>query len=81
MAILNVTYEGVSADYARDIDPDLSDQDIKRIAEEVIRSGEIPALRVDIQPGAFSNFVVDRFETPEGGRRLYLRPKVPFGAA
>jgi hypothetical protein len=26
-----------------------------------------------------ATFVVDRFGTPEGGRRIYLRPKVPFG--
>lgn len=79
MAILNVTLEGVSADYPREIDSNLSDRDIKRIAEEVIRSGEIPGLRIDISPDVFMNFVVDRFTTPEGDIRLYLRPKVPFG--
>lgn len=34
-----------------------------------------------VLPGTFDDFVVDRFDTPEGGKRLFLRPKVPFGAA
>jgi hypothetical protein len=28
---------------------------------------------------AFDDFVVDRFRTPQGGSRIYHRPKVPFG--
>jgi hypothetical protein len=80
MAVLNITYQGVSADYPREIDHQLSDADIKRIAFEIIRSGEVAGLHmVDLRDGAFTYFVVDRFDTPEGGKRLYLRPKVPFG--
>ena len=30
--------------------------------------------------GGIDDYVVDRFDTPAGGRRIYLRPKVPFGA-
>ncbi len=81
MAILNITYQGVSADYPRDIDEKLSDTDIKRIAVEIVRSRGVPGLpAVDIGDAVFVYFVVDRFDTPEGGKRLYLRPKVPFGA-
>ena len=80
MAILNITYQGVSADYARGLDDNLSDSDIKRIAVEVISAGEVPGLRLqEVGDRAFMYFVVDRFDTPEGGKRLFLRPKVPFG--
>jgi hypothetical protein len=34
----------------------------------------------DLPANAFDDFVVDRFDTPDGGRRTFLRPKVPFGA-
>jgi hypothetical protein len=82
MATLNITYNGVSADYNFDVDFALADRDVKRIAVEVVRSGDVPGLRVrDLPLDAFRDFVVDRFETPEGGQRLFLRPKVPFGAA
>ena len=47
----------------------------------MIRSGDVPGLHVRTLPDdAFDHFVVDRFDTPEGGKRLFLRPKVPFGA-
>jgi hypothetical protein len=48
---------------------------------ELVRSGCIPGLHVGgLSESAFDDYVVDRFDTPEGGRRLFLRPKVPFGA-
>jgi hypothetical protein len=28
----------------------------------------------------FDNFVIDRLHAPDGAQRIYLRPKVPFGA-
>lgn len=81
MAILNITYNGMSADYQLDVDYQLSDLDVRRIAAEVVRSGGIRGLLVPSLPdSAFDHFVVDRFDTPEGGKRIYLRPKVPFGA-
>jgi len=81
MAILTITYRGTSAVYPLEISEDIGDADIKRIAVEVIRSGEVPGLQIgDLGNSAFMHFVVDRFDTPEGGKRLYLRPKVPFGA-
>ena len=82
MAILTITYQGTSAEYPREIGDHIGDSDIKRIAIEVIRSGEVPGLRIiDLGDSAFVHFVVDRFITPEGGTRLYLRPKVPFGVS
>lgn len=79
--ILNITWSGVSADTDINVDTTISDRDIKRIAVELIRSGDVPGLHVrSLANDAFDHFVVDRFDTPEGGKRLFLRPKVPFGS-
>ncbi len=82
MAVLNITYRGQSADYDLKLDDVTSDDDIRRIAVEVIRSGGIRGLHVAQLPyDAFANYVVDRLRSPGGEQRIYLRPKVPFGAA
>jgi hypothetical protein len=82
MAVLNITYNGLSADYPLDVDTNLTDGDVRRIAVEVVRSGGVRGLMVaNLPERAFDDFVIDRFETPQGGRRIYLRPKVPFGAS
>ena len=61
--------------------PVLTDRDVRRIAVEVVRSGGLRGLSVaNLTERAFDDYVVDRFDTPQGGRRIYLRPKVPFGA-
>ncbi len=79
--ILNITWNGVSADTEVNLDYRVSDRDVKRIAVELIRSGGVAGLHIrDLASDAFEHFVVDRFDTPEGGQRLFLRPKVPFGA-
>ncbi len=78
MATLNITYNGLSADYALELDAHVSDADLKRIAVEVVRSGNVPGLALPHHAdSAFAGFVVDRLQ---GGQRIYLRPKVPFGA-
>lgn len=83
MAILNVTYGGRSADVPWDVDDKLSDAEVKRVALEAVREQPLRrTLRADpAQPALFANFVVDRIDGPDGVLRLYLRPKVPFGAA
>jgi hypothetical protein len=81
MAVLNITYNGMSADYPLDVDYQLTDRDVRRIAVEVVRSGGVRGLQFgNLGDRAFDDYVVDRFDTPQGGRRIYLRPKVPFGA-
>ena len=81
MAILNITYQGQSADYDLEIDYAASDADIRRIAVEVVRSGGVRGLHVaDMAEDAFAFYVVDRLRSPQGEQRIYLRPKVPFGA-
>jgi hypothetical protein len=80
MAILNITYSGISADYPLDLDYALSDVDVRRIAVEVVRSGGLRGLQVaNLAESAFDNYVVDRLTAPNGEPRIYLRPKVPFG--
>ena len=81
MAILNITYQGQSADYAINLDASTSDADIRRIAVEVVRSGGVKGLYFPNLPErAFAQFVVDRLAGADGLQRIYLRPKVPFGA-
>ena len=78
MAHLNITFNGLSADYPLELDAHVTDADIRRIAVEVVRSGGMTGLHVPhIADHAFDNFVVDRMQN---GQRIYLRPKVPFGA-
>lgn len=84
MATLNITYNGLSADYPLDLDYRLSDADVRRIAVEVVRSGGVRGLQIaNLRDDAFDDYVVDRFPAARGaqGERIYLRPKVPFGAA
>ena len=81
MPTLNVTVNGFSADLPVDLQLEVPLEDIKRIAYEVIRSGDFPGLRAgDLPPDAFRHYVVDRFGRGANAR-YYLRPKVPFGAA
>ncbi|PZR17413.1 MAG: hypothetical protein DI536_03565 [Archangium gephyra] len=78
MAILNITYQGLSADYGVELDTQLTDADVRRVAVEVVRAGNVPGLNLPhLADDAFAGFVVDRMQN---GQRIYLRPKVPFGA-
>ena len=80
MAILNITYQGQSADYELALDHTTTDADIRRIAVEIVRSGGARGLYIPNLPQhAFASFVVDRLTGPNGEPRIYLRPKVPFG--
>ncbi|MBS2031899.1 MAG: hypothetical protein JST54_28640 [Deltaproteobacteria bacterium] len=81
MATLNITYNGMSADVPMELETRVTDHDIRRIAVEVVRSGGVPGLHLaNLAENAFDHFVVDRFVSPQGADRIYLRPKVPFGA-
>ncbi len=80
MAILNITYNGLSVDYPLDIGSRLSDHDVRRIAVEVVRSGGLRGLVIaNLSDHAFDHYVVDHFGTGKN-ERIYLRPKVPFGS-
>jgi len=81
MAILNITYQGRSADAPTPLDDRTSDADVRRIAVELVRAGLAGLVAPGLSATAFRHFVVDRFADPDGVVRIYLRPKVPFGAA
>jgi hypothetical protein len=81
MAILNITYQSQSSDYELELDFAATDADIRRIAAEVVRSGGLRGLPLaQLSDRAFDHFVIDRLRGPDGAQRIYLRPKVPFGA-
>lgn len=81
MTTLNITYDGMSADVPVELDGQVSDTDVRRIAVEVVRTGGAPGLHLaQLRDDAFQNYVVDRFRGARGEDRIYLRPKVPFGA-
>ena len=65
MTTLNITYDGMSADVRVELDGHVSDADVHL---------------VHLRDDAFQNYVVDRFRGQRGDERIYLRPKVPFGA-
>lgn len=71
---LNVTYAGLSLDVA-EVDEATSNEDIKRIADEVVRSADAWSGR-NIPNNPFHDYVVDRFVQTN---MVYLRPRVPFG--
>lgn len=78
MAILNVTYNGRSADISIQLDIQLDDAEVKRLATELLRSGGVHGMHYPELPlDALRHYVVDRFHDEQ---RMYLRPKVPFGA-
>jgi hypothetical protein len=80
MAVLNVTYEGISADLPQAVPDDLSDGEIRTIVTEVIRSGGMPGLFLpELPDDALNHFVVDRYRQADGSPTIYVRPKVPFG--
>lgn len=80
MAILNITYNGLSVDYEMDVGGRLGDADVRRIAVELIRSGDVRGLHIaNLAHDTFRHYVVDRVTSPKGEERIYLRPKVPFG--
>ena len=81
MTTLNIPYDGMSADVPVELDGHVSDADVRRIAVEVVRSGGVPGMHLaHLRVDAFQHFVVDRFRGPHGGERIYLRPKILFGA-
>jgi hypothetical protein len=62
------------------LDDRTADADVRRIAVELIRSGELGIVDRGLNGNAFRYFVVDRHTGPDGVLRIYLRPKVPFGS-
>jgi hypothetical protein len=81
LARLNITYNGQQGDLPDPVSWDSADGDLKQIATESVRAGDVPG--IDADPNAdFTDFVVDRFPARDDVpfNRLALRPKTPFGS-
>lgn len=79
MPVLNISYAGLSADFALEAGTNLTDGDVRRIALQVVRAGALRgAAFPQLADGTFDDYVVDRFTAPSGDRRIYLRPMVPY---
>jgi len=80
MSVLNISYAGLSVDFTLESGANLTDGDVRRIALEAVRRGGVQGMAFpQLAETAFDQYVVDRFTAPSGDRRIYLRPKVPFG--
>lgn len=78
-AMLNVTWQGQNGEMTDPVPFDVSDGDVKIMATEAIRAGNIEGVGADMGAN-FDDFVVDRFEsTGDLPNRLMIRPKTPFG--
>ena len=78
MAILNITYQGQSADYELALDFATTDADIRRIAVEVVRSGGVRGLHLPNLPQ--QRVRVLRRRPPDGSRRRAAHLPAPEGA-
>jgi len=80
MASLNVTWQGNNGDLPDPVPYDATDGDLKQMAAEAVRGGDIPGIPSD---GAvdLNDFIVDRFPATEDvqSNRIFIRPKTPFG--
>ena len=77
MAVLNITYDGLSVDYPLDSEVPLSDADVRRIAVELVRSGALRGMSApDLPEDAFAHYVVDRFDTPASSALSIVTGKV-----
>jgi hypothetical protein len=78
-ARLNVTINGQNGDFPDPVDYESTDEAVRQIAVEAIRTGYIPGIAAD-EDADLTDFVVDRFPaTDELPARLMVRPKTPFG--
>jgi len=79
MARLNITFGGYNGDLNDPVSYDSSDEVIKQMAIEAVRTGYVAGIPAN-ENVDFTDFVVDRFAaTAELPGRIMLRPKTPFG--
>lgn len=80
MARLNITWAGGNGDLEDPVPYDMTDAELRRLAEEAVRAG-LPGITADANVN-LADFAVDRFpanaEIPYP--RVFLRPKTPFGS-
>src|SRR6267142_1634385 len=80
MAVLNITYNGLSADYPLDVDYKLSDADVRRIAIEVVRAGGVRGLQIaNLPDNAFERVLFcdfDRVESKNILAQAYVKQSI-----
>jgi len=79
-ARLNITFGGQNGDLPDPVSYDLSDQTIKTMVEEAIRTGSVPGIP-NTEGVDLTDFKVDRFEPTavRPYRLISVRPKTAFG--
>jgi hypothetical protein len=78
-ALLNVTWQGQNGELAEPVPWDAADGDVKQMAAESIRAGNIAGIDADAAVN-LQDFVVRRFDAKDDlPNRLVIRPKTPFG--
>lgn len=79
-ATFNITWEGQNGDLPDPVFFDSSDGDLRAMAAEAVRNGDVPGITADPNVN-FTDFVIDRFSATEDNpvNRVMLRPKTPFG--
>jgi len=82
MARLNITWSGSNGDLPDPVPYDAPDGDIKQMAIEALRGGDVPGIPADAAAD-LGDFVVDRFNATDEipYPRVFIRPKTPFGHA
>ena len=80
MAKMNITWNGQNGELPDPVSFDASDEELRNIAEESVRSGYVPGIDAD-EDVDFTDFVVDRFAAVEDVpfAKVVIRPKTPFG--
>lgn len=79
-ARLTITYGGQQGDLPDDVMFDATDEDLRRMATEAVRGGDVPGIDA-VHDVNLTDFVVDRFGAREDVpfNRISIRPKTPFG--
>lgn len=80
-ARVNVTYNGQNGDLADPVLFESTPEQVLAIVTEAVRTGSVPGIPADTTAD-FEGFVVDRYALNEAidYNRIFVRPKVPFGA-
>lgn len=80
LAKLTITYNGQQGDLPDEVMFDSSDNELKRMAAEAVRGGDIPGID-GVADVDLADFVVDRFPQRDDVpfNRVSIRPKTPFG--
>ena len=79
-ARLNLTWDGQNGDLPDTVPFDASDAELKAMAAEALRHGDVPGVAADPRAD-LTDFVVDRFAPTADipWPRVFVRPKTPFG--